>query len=164
MAKTKPRRNKAYRQRVVDPAGGLVVIGAQLLRIEDQHAIPANDQDDLQLAYRLAFNIMRTGRSSEETWCTVTVSLNVALILSERGYGSGYESYIVKALEGAFRAWRRAQITGSWRYDGAGINDIALVLELHDEQIKLATKAELREALLEVNRRVAEGKVYKAAA
>lgn len=164
MTKTKPRRNKSYRKRVVDSAGGLAVIGAQLLRNEDQRSIPANDQDDMQLAYRLAFNIMRTGKSSEETWCTVTVSLNVALVLSERGYGNGYESYIVKALEGAFRAQQRAQRTGLWRYDGPAINDIELVLELHDEQIKLATKAELREALLEVRRRVLDGNVFKVAA
>jgi len=94
----------------------------------------------------------------------VVCSLNVALALSERGIGAEYQPYMIKALDGAFRAKVRAAGGKAWRYDGEAISAIREALEIHDEQIKLATREQLRNALREVHRRTADGNVYEAAA
>jgi hypothetical protein len=164
MARIKKKRDKQHKPRPVSPVGGLGLIAAMHAQASGQQPIIGADRTDLSVAYWLAFDAMTRGQSNEENWSIVTVSLNVSLILSEQGFGNEYEPYIIKALEGAFRAKVRAGRTGSWRYDGDAINAIREAFEIHDEQIKIATKDEMRSALNEVYRRINEGFVYQEAA
>ena len=164
MSHPKPKRNKKYQPRRVVPFGGLFVIADKHVAAEDSRPIIADDQTDLSLAYRLAFEQMTKGESNEQSWCIVVCSLNVALILAERGIGHEYEPYLIKALDGAFTAKLRAQRHGVWRFDGEAISAIRQAFEVHDEQIKIATKHEMRDALLEVRRRIDEGNTYQEAA
>jgi hypothetical protein len=160
---TSRRRNKPYRPQPVNRLGGLAAINLKLMQAEDALPIADDDRTDLQLAYWIGFNEMTQGVSSEEHWTMVTVSLNIALVLSEQGVRSQYTPYIVKALEGAFRAHVRAQRTGAWRYDGEAIAAIRDALEVHDEQVPLVSKEQMRAALHEVRRRVDTGNVYQSA-
>ena len=162
--RVKPKRNKTYRPKPVSLGGGLIAIDKHHQVEALQQPIPAEHATDLLIAYWLAFDQMLTGASSEETWCTVVCSLNVALILAERGTGTEYEPYIIRALEGAFRASVRARRTNTWRFDGEAITDIRQALEVHDEQVKAASKAQMRDALMEVHRRINKGNVYQVAA
>ncbi|MGB6054630.1 MAG: hypothetical protein WBG17_05260 [Burkholderiaceae bacterium] len=155
-------RRKQHRPRRIDPAGGLSVFLRMQDRAENARPIGNDARTDLQLAYWISFHAMTQGASSEEHWSVVAVSLNVALILTEHGFGREYEPYVIKALDAAFRAHQRGQRTGAWRYDGEGINAVRDALELHDEQLALATKDQVRAALAEVNRRVDAGDVYQA--
>ncbi|TCS37456.1 hypothetical protein EDC30_104260 [Paucimonas lemoignei] len=127
---------------------------------------PLEDENagDLSTAYWLSLENMVRGASTEEDWSMVTFALNIGLILCEFGIGTEYEQHFITALDGAFRCKLRADRTAAWRFDGEALGLIRLALEVHDEQIKLATKDELRTALLEVRRRVEEGNVYHAAA
>lgn len=161
---TKPKRNKQHQPRPVDPSGGLVAIAIKLGTAEDRRPILDIEQTDLSLAYWLAFEQMTKWQSSEESWSVVVCSLNIALMLAERGIGNEYEPYIVKALNGAFVAKLRAKRHGVWRFDGEAIGAIRQAFEVHDEQIKIATKEEMRDALIEVHARFKNNHVYLEAA
>jgi hypothetical protein len=145
------------------PISALVAIAEERARyaaMADHRPIEDENLTDLGIAYWMAFREMVMGKSSESIWSVVTCSLNIALILCERGIGEEFKPYVIKALDGAFRAKVRADSTKTWRYDGEAISAIRQALEAHDEQIKLATKQQMREALNEVHRRVTAGNVY----
>jgi hypothetical protein len=133
----------------------------QCLRREDHRPLIEEDATDLAIAYRLSMDAMVRGQSSEQDWSVVVCSLNIGLILCERGIGAEYESMFVAALDGAFRARLRAQRTGAWRFDGDALVAIQQALSVHDEQVKLATKEEMRLTLIEVHRRIEEGHTYQ---
>ncbi len=164
MARDKKKRHKAYRPRPMSNVGGLFVIGSAHLAAQDRRPLPEDDAVDLGIAYRLSLEAMVHGDSSEEHWSVVTCSLNVGLVLCERGIGDEFEQQFVTALDGAFRAKLRAGRTGSWRFDGDALAAIRTALDVHDEQIRITTKEEMRQALLEVRRRVEQGLTYMEAA
>jgi hypothetical protein len=134
---------------------------AQQIRAEDRQPLIDEDATDLALAYHLAMDAMIKGDSREEDWSIVACSLNIGLILCERGIGSEYESLFVNALEGAFRARLRGERTNTWRFDGDALGAIQAALAIHDEQIKVATKEDVRATLNEVHRRMTAGNVYQ---
>lgn len=166
----RPKRNKPYRAGYRPPASGLTVIAlknaisAEAQATARHFAQPLQDDQatDIYVGYWMAFNQMVAGESDEGKWCTVACSLNIALVLAERGVGQEYEPHIVKGLDGAFRAKLRAARLGAWRYDGEAITAIRDALEVHDEQIKLVSKQEMRDALKEVHRRIEAGHAYEA--
>lgn len=158
------RRNKRYTPRQASFNGGLSVINKIHAAAEDARPIDPHAMTDLGIAYWAAFHQMLHGQSREEDWTMIVVALNVALILCERGFGAEYTPYIIKAQTGAFITFQRAQGLGVWRFDGNTICAVREALEVHDEQVKLATKGELRDALIEVRRRVTEGHVFQEAA
>lgn len=162
MAKNK--RNKRYTPKFESTHGNAIRVLQLLEAIEDAKPIAPLRMTELGIAFWAAFHQMLHGAAKEEDWTTVTVSLNMALILAERVFKNDHVPYIVKALDGAMRSKLRAQGLGVWRYDGAAIGAIREALEIHDEQIQLATQAEIRAAFVEVLRRRAAGNVYQEAA
>ncbi len=161
---TKPKRNKQHRPRLADPSGGLVAIAIKWGAAEDRRPILDVEQTKLGISYWLAFERMIMGQSSEEDWSVIACSINIALMLSEQGIGNEYEPYLIKALDGIFIAKLRAEKHGVWRFDGEAIGAIREAFEIHDEQIKIATKEEMRNALSEVHKRIKNNHVYQQAA
>lgn len=139
-------------------------IGRAMQARIDREPMTEDQARDLGIAYHVALECMLRGTGDEESWSTVTCSLNIALVLAERGIGAEYEPTLVRALDGAFRAKLRAQRTARWAYDGDAINDIREAFALHDEQMKVALVGEVRAALREVHRRIDAGNVYREAA
>lgn len=164
MSRHPTRRLKRYASRPIASLGAIGYIADLHAAMDDKLPIDPHAMTDLGIAYWVAFAAMVRGESREEDWAMVALSLNVTLILCERGFGKEYEPYIVAALEGAIRSKLRAKQLHVWRYDGNAICAIREALEVHDEQVKLASKADLREALTEVHARVAQGNVYREAA
>lgn len=168
MAKNGHRRSKirrrAYKPKAIMALGGLQIIKNLHAAKEDAAPIIEDDQKDLHIAYRTSYDAMLRGAGTEETWSTVVVSLNVALILTEQGIGAEYEPDLVGALDGAFRAKIRAGRIGRWGFDGPAITAINLAFQIHEAQIELVSKAEVRAALQEVYRRINEGHIYREAA
>jgi hypothetical protein len=140
---------------------GLDLLAAKRAAAQDALPITEEDQTDLSLAYRLSFEMMLTGDSTEEHWSTVVCSLNTALVLAERTAGTNHEEYLVRALDGAWRARERAQKTGVWRFDGPAINDIRIAFEIHEEQIQFCNRQQIRAALQEVSDRIVRGNTYR---
>ncbi len=163
MSRIKKPRNKARTPRRAESCGGLIVFGNAYAAAEDAQPMNGECQTDLGIAYHQALDAMAKGASSEQDWCVVVCALNVGLMLCERGIGDEYEQDFIAALDGAFRAKLRAVRTGVWRFDGDAMQAIRHAFAVHDEQIKITTKLEMRDALVEVRRRIDVGNVYREA-
>lgn len=120
-----------------------------------------SQQTEIGIAYHMAFEAMRKGVGQEGDFHTIACSLNIALILSERGYGAEWIDQIKAAQDGLMRCVARGQATGRWGLDGPAMTALSQALSLHDEQIELATQKEIREAVAEVHRRVIVGEVLE---
>lgn len=134
------------------------VVSTHAARIEAA-PLAADQQRDLGLAYHLSFEAMLRG-GAEEAWHALAATLNIALILCERGFGVEFEGEIKAAMRALMRTKYRQQETGSWALDGDGITAMRRALEIHDAQIEFAERGEIRAAINEVYARVMAGDVY----
>lgn len=125
----------------------------------DANPLTDDQQRDLGLAYHIAFENMLK-RGSEEDWYCIASSLNVALVLAERGYGEEFISDIKLAMESVMDVKYRADRTGRWAFDGAGIQAMRIAFEIHDQQCAMATRAEIKAALQMIVKRANEGFMY----
>lgn len=164
MTKAKKPRNKAYRPKLVAPGGGLMALVR--IGIRGENASPLRDEQlsDLGLAYWLSFDNLRAGDANEESWSCVVCALNVSLVMCEKGIGAEHEQALVTALDGAFRAKVRSARTGNFRLDGDGLRDVETGLQIHDQQMAIATRAEISDAMHTVRARIEAGNVYQEAA
>lgn len=161
----KHKRNKRYTPRLASSTGNANRIFQLLAAVEDREPLDPHAMTDLGIAYWVAYHMMLNAeKPTEEHWTMITVTLNAALILCERGFEKDGEPYIVKAMDGAMRAKMRAKGLGVWRYDGNAIAAIREALEIHDEQVEAVTKGDIRAAFIEVKRRINEGNAYQEAA
>lgn len=116
-----------------------------------------DQRTDLGIAYRMAFQSLRTGPGQESDFHTIACTLNIALVLAEHGYGAEWIEQVKAAQDGLMHCLIRGQKIGSWGLDGPAMTAIGEVLPLHDEQLTLATQREIREAIAEVHRRITNG-------
>jgi hypothetical protein len=151
----KPR--KAYRPRAINKTIGIDVL-------ERRTPMDNTQTTDLGIAYHVALDEMLHGRGTEEHWSTVVCALNLTLVLAERGFGAALMPVAKSALDGAVRARDRARTCGRWGLDGDAKNDMSTALALHDEQMRLATKRHVLDAIAEVHRRIDGGHAFKEAA
>lgn len=164
MTKPKKPRNKKYSPKPVARHGGLVAIAMCHARGENASTLSADQTTDLGLAYWLSFENLRSGDANEESWCCVVCSLNVGLVLCEKGIGAEFEQAFVTALDGAFRAKIRSARTGNFRLDGEALRDIEEALQVHEQQMAIAKRWEVTQALNTVRARIDAGNVYREAA
>jgi hypothetical protein len=127
----------------------------------DANPLTDDQQRDLGLAYHIAFENMLK-RGSEEDWYVLAGSLNVALVLAEKGYGEEFIPEVKAAMEALMSAKYRADRTCKWAFDGAGIQAMRAALEIHDQQCALATRAEIKVVLQAIIKRANEGHMYAA--
>jgi hypothetical protein len=134
-----------------------IVVNAEKRR--DANPLTDDQQRDLGLAYHIAFeNLLKRG--CEEDWYVLAGSLNVALVLAEKGYGEEFIPEIKAAMEALMSTKYRADRTGKWAFDGAGIQAMRAALEIHDQQCALATRAEIKVVLQAIVKRANEGFMY----
>jgi len=156
----KKRRDKKYVPKPALPGGGLHALVRLQIRHEDNSPLTKEQLGDLGLAYHLSLDGLLYGEADEENWSCVVCSINIATALAEMGIGENCEDDFVRALDGLFRAKIRSKRTGSFRLDGDAIQDVKAALALHDQQMQVATKYAVMEALRTVQLRVKEGNVY----
>lgn len=151
---TKPRRK-------YDPTRFVsrIVVNAEKRR--DANPLTDDQQRDLGLAYHIAFENMLK-RGNEEDWYILASTMNVALVLAEKGYGEEFIPEVRAAMESMMDAKYRADRTGQWAFDGAGIQAMRVALELHDQQCAMATRAEIKTVLQAIIKRANEGHMYAA--
>ncbi|NPT59070.1 hypothetical protein [Paraburkholderia elongata] len=130
-------------------------------RIVDKSPLMPSQRRDLGLAYHIAFENMLK-RGSEEDWYILASTMNVALVLAEKDYGSEYIPEVKAAMESLMDCKYRADRTGRWAFDGDGLQAMRRALELHDQQCALATRAEIKAALQAIVKRANEGHMYAA--
>lgn len=133
--------------------------GAHLKAIFGVQPMDKAQATDLGLSYRLAFAAMRCGKATEDDFHTLACSLNVAMVLAERGYGADWLELVFKGQDALMRALARSQQGHGYALDGSGITALIDALDLHDEQMLTAKQKDVRLAFDEVRRRVTLGAV-----
>lgn len=123
-------------------------------RARNRRPLHEKQTRDLGIAYHVSFDLMRSGRGTEETWSALACSMNIAIVMAEQGIGSEHLAPLVRALDGIKRAKERGRLTGRWALDGDAITAIENALAIHDAQLEAATTGEVRAALAEVERRI----------
>ncbi|MDN7700043.1 hypothetical protein QZM15_16355 [Burkholderia sp. AU44665] len=153
MAGTKKPRRK------YDPTRWLARSVSRAENRRDANPLKDDQQRDLALCYHISFENMLK-RGNEEDWYVLAATMNVALVLAEQGYGAEYIPEIKSAMESLMDLKYRADRTGQWAFDGAGIQHMRIALELHDQQCALANRGEIKKALKAIVKRANEGHMY----
>jgi len=134
-------------RRLINP---LAYLGQRARLDEDQ-------QNDIGVTQHMSLHTMLRGHGTEQTWATLTCSLNLALMLCELGIAAPAIQTIKLAQEALLRSRERAGRTGKWALDGEGIRILQAALTIHDEQISRCTRSQIDAALNEVHRRISIG-------
>lgn len=155
MAGTKKPRRK------YDPTRWLARTVSRSESRRDANPLMDGQQRDLALCYHISFENMLK-RGNEEDWYVLASAMNVALVLAERGYGEEFIPEIKHAMEALMAVKYRADRTGQWAFDGAGIQAMRIAIDLHDQQCALANRGEIKAALKAIVKRANEGVMYAA--
>lgn len=113
------------------------------------------EQAQLSLPVHASFDGLLKGTAVASEFHTVEVIAAVCRLIGEQ---IGPE--VVAAAElgqaGLARCWERHKLTGKWGLDGPARQDIAAVVDLHDQLLGLCTPGQLAEAMREVLKRAAQ--------
>lgn len=160
----KKKRDKAYTPKRNFGGGGLLALLRIEARAENASPLREDQLSDLGRNYWLSFTNLTQGSASFESWENCVGSLNMGLVLAEKVFDGQGELEIVAALDGLFKAKLRGGMTGRYRLDGDGIQAVRAALLIHDQQMNLAQRREIVDAIATVHQRVADGNVYRAEA
>lgn len=111
----------------------------------DTKPLEPKRQDELALGHHLAFEQLLTAQS-DDGWYEVAGHLRMALALARSDVGSEYEGEIKAAMACMVRARRSFDAGDGLVIDDAAKATIALAIEIHDAQLVLATRDELKTA------------------
>jgi len=125
----------------------------------DAKPLNAQRQTEIALGHHLSFEaLMRC--PTEEAWYDLAGNLNMALILCERDIGAEYIDDIKSAMIWMMRAKYRADRTGSYALDADAIKSLKTALQVHDAQLEVAERSELRAAAKTIVERANNGDIY----
>lgn len=147
------KRNRKHRP--VNLMGGL-----SLLNRKCEAQIAGDQVRDLSLAYRVSLNAMEVGKGTEQAWATCACSLNIALLLAEQGVVPQAESAIKAAQESLLIIRGIAEKSGEWSVGSHGFI-LRCAFALHDEQIEVASKGQIIQALEQIHARIVSGDVLE---
>lgn len=144
------------------PISAVRMVGDVLDRISRNRGLPIDRQvrRELETDVWLCLSTMLAGHGNYEAWGVIVKNLNVAMLLTELGYGEEWLPRIKEAMAGAYRAQLREKRTGRWGFDGPAAAAIRDVLQVHQVQLEAASKAHVLEALQVMHERLAAGEVY----
>lgn len=151
------RANKKPR-RAYDPNRWLMRTHAtQRIRMDGKPLLP-DQRQDLGLNYWLCFDVMKRG-GSESAWNALAQTANIALVIAEMGIGSEYIDAIKRAQDALMRIDYRQKHSGSWAMDAEGMAALHHCLTIHDSQMEIAERGEIRKCIAEVNKRLTAGDI-----
>lgn len=106
----------------------------------------------LELPIRLSFEALRTGQGSESDFHDLCAAINSTMVRSE-AVDPLCEQTAIAARDALMRCWYRFQRTGKFGFDGPGLGEVESGIDLHEQLIRLSTPLQMRDSLLEVQRR-----------
>lgn len=122
--------------------------------IEEQQTV------DLGIAYWQAFAAMRGTWAAAEHWHTLAAELNIAMLLSEAGVMPQALGDFKEAQLAIVTVGKRAERSGKLGFNSVEFSLIKEALQLHDLQLKAATKQQALDAVREAERRQEAGHVF----
>lgn len=147
MAKNK-RPRKQYRPKQINPTAIVDAFAARLPMATDK-------QQDVSLVAHQSLTALTQGKGSEFDAEALAVAMNLSMLLTELDVGKEYMAVAIAGQEAVVRCQARAANTGKWGLDGPAIAAIEQALELHDQQVEIATQAQMSAAIREMHRRAA---------
>lgn len=120
----------------------------------------ADQQLDLGLTYRMAYQAMLTGNATEDDFEALAVASNIGLVLEEMR-NDGYMDVIKDAQEALMQCRRRGEQLGRWGLDGHGIQAVSTFLDVHDEQLRTSSQKGVVNALDQARRRMTAGQTLE---
>lgn len=150
--RAKAKRISPYRQRAIDPLGGLRTLS-------DRQPINDDQITDLAIGYWLAFDNMVLRDSTGYDWNIIAGSINIAIVMCEDGITEEALDIFRRARDASLRAKKRGEEKDIWRYDGADIDIIRTALAIHDQQIAQVTQGRMVKVINDVRARVERGDV-----
>lgn len=157
-------RQHKHQARDVSNVGGLFLIGAAYARGENAASLDSEARTDISIAAWHAFANIATGATSSiDDWAMIASTINIALILSEQGYGIEHEDVFNRALESLTHTYVRGKSKDIWRFSGDALNHVRTALDLHDQQCALVSKGDIKRAMNTVQERIEAGHVFELA-
>lgn len=108
----------------------------------------------LTLVYS-ALKCLKTGKGSQTDWETVAHALNMSeLLATDLAIGAEYLPLILQGQQAHSNCGARMHEKGAFGYTGVEIQAIDLALEVHDQQLHIATISELEKLADKIDRRI----------
>lgn len=121
------------------------------------------EQMQINLPVRIAFERVRTGAAQDGDFDTMAGAINVSMVCAERIHPL-VERTCTDARDALVRMHARHTRLGAWGLDGPGLQQVADAIDVYEQLTALMQAEDLRRALAEALRRMAAGHVVKAAA
>ena len=120
----------------------------------------ADDQQrDIGIAYHASLASILRGHGTEQTWSTLSVALNIAIMLTEQGFCAG-QTETIRTAQNAMTACRaRAERHNKYGFTGDEARAVMAACNIHDEQINLASKDQITQAIRTVHQRIHAGEI-----
>jgi hypothetical protein len=117
---------------------------------------PAEDvKTKLKVAYHWAMANLTKGRGTPTDWQEVTNTLNVAMVLCERGFGREYLPSLSEAADALVRMRDRYKQEGkSLLFRADEMKAVNEAIDLHDAQLDATLVKDVELAVIEVERRL----------
>lgn len=141
---SKPRRK--YKPKPINPS-------ALVDAVASRQPMERAKQQDVSIVAHQAMRALVSGDGTEFDVEHLAVATNLSMLLTELGVGREYLAVAIAGQEAVVRCRARAERTGKWGLDGPAIAAIDLALELHDQQVEIATQAQMSAAIREMHRR-----------
>jgi len=126
-----------------------------------QIPLSASRIQKLAIGHHMALRAVHEGRGTDADMGRLAEALNVAMVLCDRGFGRD-EIAIIKAAQGELVAAEGpSRQVGRWFLSDRAYNAICTALEIHDQQLELATEAEVQGASFTVKSLAAAGEVIR---
>ncbi|WP_429498931.1 hypothetical protein ACQUFY_08380 [Robbsia andropogonis] len=119
---------------------------------------------DLGIAYYQSYALLVEGRGTFDHWEALVGCVNVARVLAAQVFDDQLEHEITAGQLALVRMKDRHAQCGRWKFDDDGAAALWLALQLHDGQLMLVTRGEMRAAVIECMRLRRAGSTYKEAA
>lgn len=145
--------SKAKRQFKADPSSIYKVMGRVQLFTEQEHS-------ELLSPVTESFERMKTGQAKRDDFDTLGAMSNICLIRGEE-----IDPLCVVATQrcqdALMRCLQRFETTGRWGFDGLGMQDVEIAIDLYAQLLKLSTPQQMKEAMLVCVYRTKQGEVLQ---
>lgn len=145
-------RQKRYTPKRINPH-------AAFHAMESRQPIDHDAVRSIAITARTALERLRRGEGTQDDLLGLGFASNVALLLSEQGFGAECEDDIKRAQAALLRADNRYQSLGRAVLDGPGLGELRELLDIYEQQLEAALVGDMRAVLREIERRVDAGLV-----
>jgi hypothetical protein len=134
----------------------LMLSGNPIWRAFAKEPISQKTQTSIGLAGRKSLYALSNGAGEFEHCKELMVTAYAGIFLAEQGYGEDLLDDFYGALAAVHECRNRARSGGAFSLDESDARKVDVLLDLHEQQLGLAEKADLAAAIVESYRRVGD--------